>query len=378
MADTSQRHIQALDGIRGFAVILVFIYHVFFTAVTVDSRAMALLNGLALRCWIGVDMFFVLSGFLITGILLRARDATNYYQVFYARRALRILPLYYLVMFVGMRMFYTHPPIRYQIWYLLNISNIITAFNPLLIPCLGHYWSLAIEEQFYFAWPALVRKVSPMMLARLCVVLIVSCFLLRNLPIVLAWNHRWPNFVYRLTPFRIDTLCSGALLAVLAYKKIDFGRYRWQLRAGCALGAALFAISSFRTDWVVRFGYTGLTICFTCLLALALHPKSLTAKIFANGFLRRMGTYSYCFYLIHIFVLHHQPFVMRMLARGHLVTGFPGATQLLAATILFGVTFGLCAISYRFFESPILGLKRYVPYRYAEYPQALAVSPAQI
>jgi peptidoglycan/LPS O-acetylase OafA/YrhL len=67
-----------------------------------------------------------------------------------------------------------------------------------------------------------------------------------------------------------------------------------------------------------------------------------------------------------------------MLARGHLITGFPSVTELLAATILFTVTFGLCAISYRFFESPILGLKRYVPYRYAEYPQALAVSSTQI
>jgi peptidoglycan/LPS O-acetylase OafA/YrhL len=378
MADTSQRHIEALDGIRGFAVILVFIYHVFLTWVTVDSHFTGLLHGLGLRCWIGVDLFFILSGFLITGILLRAKDATNYYRVFYARRALRILPLYYLVLFGPMLLFHVHPPIRFQIWYWLNVSNIITAFYPMLIPWLAHYWSLAIEEQFYFAWPALVRKVSPMTLARLCVALIVSCFLLRNLPIVLAWNHRWPNFVYRLTPFRIDTLCSGALLAVLAYKKIDFGRYRWHLRAGCTLGAALFAISSFRTDWVVRFGFTGLTLCFTGLLALVLNPKSLTAKIFANGFLRRMGTYSYCFYLIHTFVLLGQPFVVQTLARGHLITAFPSVTELLAATILFTVTFGLCAISYRFFESPILGLKRYVPYRYAEYPQALAVSSTQI
>src|SRR6201987_2588001 len=89
-------------------------------------------------------------------------------------------------------------------------SDYLTAFYPMLIPCLSHYWSLAIEEHFYFAWPALIRKTSPKLLVRLCVVLIMSCFLLRNLPIVLAWNHRWPDLVYRLTLFRIDILCGGA------------------------------------------------------------------------------------------------------------------------------------------------------------------------
>lgn len=366
MTDTSSRHIRALDGVRGVAVVLVFIYHAFLTTIKIDSPVTAFLHGLALRCWIGVDLFFVLSGFLITGILLRAKDVTNYYRVFYARRALRILPLYYLVMFGGMLALHVHPPLRFQIWYWLNFSNVITAFYPLLIPCLSHYWSLAIEEQFYFAWPAVVRKASPKTLVRLCIVLIVSCFLLRNLPIVLAWNHRWPDLVYRLTPFRIDTLCGGALLAVLTYRGIDFGRLRWHLRAACTAGAALFAISSLETDWVVQFGFTGLTLCFMSLVALALDPERLTARIFANSFLRRMGRYSYCFYLVHIFVLIHRPFVLRVLARAHLISASSNLTELLVAAIFFLVTLAICAVSYRFFESPILGLKRHTQYRRLE------------
>lgn len=374
MADMVPRHIRALDGIRGFAVILVFCFHAFGTGMALDSPISPIFQWAFLRCWIGVDLFFVLSGFLITSILLRTGDAANYYRVFYGRRALRILPLYYLVMFGGMLALHVHPPLRFQIWYWLNLSNLVSAFQPMLIPCLSHYWSLAIEEQFYFAWPAVVRKVSSKTLARLSLAAIFSCLVLRNLPTVLAWDHRWPDLVYRLTPFRIDTLCGGALLAVVIYRKVELDKFRWFLRTGCATGAAIFVISSLSSDGVLRFGLTGLTLCFTSLLALVLNPENWTARFFANGFLRRMGMYSYCFYLIHIFVLIHRPFVLRMLMRAHLTSTIPHVTDILVAAILFASTFALCAISYKFFESPILGLKKYLPYRRLEQQNAASVS----
>jgi peptidoglycan/LPS O-acetylase OafA/YrhL len=363
-------HIPALDGIRGLAVILVFVFHAFrFTPA--QTPLAALLHGIAERCWIGVDLFFVLSGYLITGILLRARDEENYYQVFYARRALRILPLYYVVMFGWMLAVHNWPPIKTQVWFWFNVSNFPTAFNPDLIPYLTHYWSLAIEEQFYLLWPAMVRRLSEKTLIRICVGAIVGCFVLRNLPIVLAWNQHWPNFVYRLTPFRIDTLCAGALLAILTYRGIDLSRVRMYLRIGCVAGAAVYVTSFLagpHSNLPVRFAFTGAMICFATLIALALDPASLTAKIFAGRFLRRMGLYSYCFYLIHVLILSHYRFVHRTLARFHLIFASEDINQLVINGILFAITFALCAISYKFLESPILGLKRYFPYRERSLP----------
>src|SRR5207302_1470520 len=134
----------ALDGLRGLAVISVFIFH--------STVHLIALGPFGYMGWLGVDLFFVLSGFLITSILLRARDAENYYKVFFARRALRILPPYYLVLIFALLTTRYHYPYRIQIWFWFNLSNLITAFNPMLIPWVSHYWSLAVEEQFYLIW----------------------------------------------------------------------------------------------------------------------------------------------------------------------------------------------------------------------------------
>jgi peptidoglycan/LPS O-acetylase OafA/YrhL len=366
------QHIAALDGIRGLAVIFVFVFHAANVNAAQTSLAVtpgpvaALFHAIAIRGWIGVDLFFVLSGYLITGILLRAKDAENYYQVFYARRALRILPLYYVVMFGLIAMSAHRPPITSQIWFWFNLSNFPTAFDPGLIPYLAHYWSLAIEEQFYLLWPSMVRRFSEKVLIRICLGAIVGCFVLRNLPIVLAWNQRWPDFVYRLTPFRIDTLCAGALLAILIHRGVDLKRFRGYLRIACIAGGTVLGISLFagtNPNLPVRLGYTGSVLCFTALIALALDPASLTAKIFRNGFLRRMGWYSYCFYLIHVGVLSHDWMLRRRLAVLHLAFANEELNQMVIHCIAFAVTFGICAASYKFFESPILDLKRFFPYR---------------
>ena len=344
-------------------MILVFIYHAS-NSIEVHNSFASLLHGIAGCCGVGVDLFFILSGYLITGILLRAKDVENYYQVFYARRALRILPLYYVVMFGMMSMHW--PPIKAQIWFWFNLSNFPTAFNPGLIPYLSHYWSLAIEEQFYLIWPGTVRRLNEKILIRICIGVIITCLVLRNLPIVLAWNQHWPNFIYRLTPFRIDTLCAGALLALLIYRGVNLNRFRAYLRIACIAGATILAASfsaGRSSSLLVRFGYTGAIVCFSALIALALDPASLTAKVFKNRFLRRMGLYSYCFYLIHVGVLSHDSFFQRRLVGLHLAFANEALNRVIAHSIAFAVTFGISALSYKFFESPILGLKKFFPYR---------------
>jgi hypothetical protein len=117
-------------------------------------------------------------------------------------------------------------PFGLQILYWFNLSNLVSAFHPFEIPALTHYWSLGIEEQFYFVWPLIVRKTRARGLAIVCLVVIGGCSLLRNLPLILEWNHRWFNLVYRLTPFRVDTLCAGALLVLRLHQGLDPTRLR--------------------------------------------------------------------------------------------------------------------------------------------------------
>lgn len=344
------RHIAALDGVRGLAVILVFLQHAYYSSTTLSPITAPLtvvgelLQGIAIRGWIGVDLFFVLSGYLITSILLRAKDAENYYKVFYARRALRILPLYYLVVLAAMAVHW--PPFNVQVWFWFNLSNFPTAFDTSLVPYLGQCWSLAIEEQFYLMWPTVVRRFNEKILIRICLGTIVGCFVLRNLPIVLEWNDRWPNFIYRLTPFRIDTLCAGALLAILMHRGVNLNRFRDYFRIAFVAGVAILAIShsgNAKFNVPGRFAYTGTLLCFTALIALALDPASRTAKIFRNSFLRRMGLYSYCFYLIHVGILRHE-WILYPRLRSRMVFANDGLVKMLVHCIAFAVTFGICAV----------------------------------
>jgi len=153
-----EKHVPVLDGIRGLAILLVLIHHFAIAGVTLpDSFPGRVAQGLTQSAWIGVDLFFVLSGFLITGILYDTRESLNYFRAFYARRFLRIFPLYYGFLFVVMA--FTRPlQIDWggrQFLYLTYLDNALIVkhvFSQPLSPFfnLNYLWSLAVEEQFYF------------------------------------------------------------------------------------------------------------------------------------------------------------------------------------------------------------------------------------
>ena len=343
---TAEHRIVALDGLRGLAVLSVFIFHSVGVFITPGGPV-------AYMGWLGVDLFFVLSGFLITSILLRARDAENYYRVFYARRALRILPLYYLVLSLSLLTTHDHYSLRAQIWFWLNLSNLATAFNPMLIPWLSHYWSLAVEEQFYLVWPALVRRVSPASLFNLCLFVILSLLVVRNIPAVENLSQHWDNLLYRLTPFRVDTVCGGALLAIAVHRWGDIEKLRTPLRMTCLASSALF-LWLIHLNLLSRFGYTAVVAGFTSLVGLALCPGPLS-RFLSMRALTITGRYSYCIYLIHpILILHANHFLPRRLTVGSVVV---------LVCVEFVIVFGVAALSYRFIEAPILSLRRYEKYR---------------
>ena len=174
--------IPALDGLRGIAIILVMLHH--FTNYRPTSGIDGLIGSVVFFLWTGVDLFFVLSGFLITGILLDSRGSERYFTTFYARRTLRIFPLYYLVLFVAFVVLPQFPAVNAVLtgqvdlppqWpYWLYLENFSIAARGWVHGWVDVGWSLAIEEQFYLVWPLVIWLCPPRLLALLCAAIIVA------------------------------------------------------------------------------------------------------------------------------------------------------------------------------------------------------------
>ena len=207
------RHISALDGIRGVAVLLVLIFHVFQVEPAPSHPLLRMGYAATLFGQTGVDLFFVLSGFLITGILLDTKSSRRYFVNFYGRRTLRILPLYYgsLVVFLVVlpRLVDFHASGIPPIWFWTFSTNV--AVTQGLDPGeLGHYWTLAIEEQFYLVWPLVVFALGRVALMRVCMASLVAAAALR------MFVESRGISCFMITFCRIDTLLLGALLALVA------------------------------------------------------------------------------------------------------------------------------------------------------------------
>lgn len=216
-----RRHISGLDGLRGLAILAVIWHNSVSNSnwhpTTLIGR---LLDVSANMGWLGVQLFFVLSGFLITGILLDEKNTTHRFRNFYARRALRIFPLYYvtlaclLIIFPAIHSAFDgkHTEISHQIWYWLYLAN-------WTIPVIGgpgivsHFWSLSVEEQFYLFWPFAVMLLKRKSLLQLCVALIVSAIVFRWY--LFQYGIEFAQWrAYEFTVARWDGLAIGAVLAI--------------------------------------------------------------------------------------------------------------------------------------------------------------------
>ncbi len=238
-----RRHITALDGIRGVAVLLVLIFHIFQAEPAPSHPLLRIGYAATLFGQTGVDLFFVLSGFLITGILFDTRSSRRYLLNFYGRRTLRIFPLYYgsLVLFLIAlpRLVDFRATGLPSVWFWTFSTNVAVTqgFDP---GGLGHYWTLAIEEQFYLVWPLVVWTLGRTALIRLCLASLVVAAALR----VLVESHGISCF--ELTFCRIDTLLLGALIALLARSPQGLAVYArrafWIAAAALAVALPLCAI----------------------------------------------------------------------------------------------------------------------------------------
>ncbi len=353
------KHVQALDGVRALAILLVLTFHGY-------------LNDYG---WIGVELFFVLSGFLITrGVLAEsALPWGAYLKRFYTRRVLRIFPVYYLYLLLiavlavvlhGVAMF--HPSTRlFWVAVLTYTTNYACLFA--LFPLFNHFWSLALEEQFYLVWPYVVKG-GRRVLAGLATALIILCPLLRLLaPAVMTRLHVPAEshgfFIYLLPIAHTDGFAVGALLATFDRPVLRHPA-RWLAGATAlllAVGAAVhFASYHTWTGYLFSLGFPGdlplkheyvygysLLFLTGGLLILAVQQEGPLARLFSTPALAYIGKISYGIYIYHILVRE-----LLKAVRPSLML-HPRVLTLLLAVIAIGVA----ALSYRFIEAPILALK---------------------
>jgi peptidoglycan/LPS O-acetylase OafA/YrhL len=336
-------YIPQLDVLRGVAVLEVMLYH-----------AAGLLPALALERtfragYTGVDLFFVLSGFLITGILIKTRDSGGYFKNFYARRALRIWPLYYaMLIFTFIVLPLIAPHLRDAIFtrshpwqsfpfFVQNLMLKTQAFDTLRVT-----WTLAIEEQFYIVWPVIVRFAPRRVLKPLALLAVFVSLAVR-------WSSTSgltaPVDTYTNTLARLDGLGLGSFLALW----IPETEKRHVRQAGIvALVVALpLTIAVGSGHWSF---YTLVSACFAGLLCLAV---SMTLP--GNwGFLKYTGKISYALYLFHVpvFEFAHAPSIHK-----YFLMRPPVLSDLVLLAVSFTACYALASASWYFFESRFLRLK---------------------
>ncbi len=355
------RHMPSLDSIRGIAVLMVVLFHGF---ASFDWHAAyggfwgSLLASLVNCGQFGVDVFFVLSGFLITGLLTKAREQTGYYKDFYIRRILRIVPAYLLLLLI------------LKLWHIVDFRFVLAAvlflanFSRLFGAPLNEYgslWSLAVEEHFYLLWPACVRRFRRQTLFYLLAATLLIEPLLRLVAIHVSEHID----IHYKTPFVLAFIAYGALLSLLVHSgrihKMNVVRIgRVLLAASGTLVAVLIWISAFHHNLTV-LALADLPFTWgTCgLILLGLQRDHLqleqTGNTRSKGFLPFYGYISYGLYLINVLVYDR----MKVFVTHYIRPEVFGSLLFFSAAIFvcIAISTGIAYLSRRYFEAPILSLK---------------------
>lgn len=359
------RQIPALDGIRGLAIVWVVLHNTTDLSTTPSGGASHLFILLAHPGWIGVQLFFALSGFLITAGLIDSQGAQNYFSGFYARRALRILPLYYSVLLALLVLLprLVTPPAPFTTHGQASLWLFTANLTQQAPSGFGHFWSLAVEEQFYLVWPLVVFWLTPRGLLVACLWISAGALALRWA--LAAYGADWWT-LYAATPCRMDALALGGAGACILRLP---GLREWlasRTRTLALSSALLFVAGIPLTHNYDRTGFAGETIGYT-LLALS-SAGFVTAVAVPEGArvglasllswrpLTSCGRYSYAMYVFHQ-ILHKlvgEPWL-------HMRFGDQPTTQVIffySLAILL-VSYLLAFCSYHAFEKRFLRMKRF-------------------
>jgi peptidoglycan/LPS O-acetylase OafA/YrhL len=358
------QRVPELDGLRGTAILMVVVYHYFqLTLITIPGTWAARLQSAIALGWTGVDLFFVLSGFLIGGILLDARHATNYFQVFYLRRFYRIIPLY--VMAITLFPFLANvldctwlriggTSIPWYAYWTFTQNCWMAHTERFGVGTLAITWSLAIEEQFYLTLPFLVRAFTTEQLNRVVRLGIYLAPLLR-IGLGFKYQHNWLA-PFALMPCRADALLLGVLAALFirdeVWKKRLQSKAFGPIVAVLAVGPVIFTIFTPSPDNPIMqsFGYSWMALFYAGVLLYAVsRPVSALSRLLRTPWLMWLGGLAYGVYLLHQTVLglvfgalwHQEPFIN-------------GGYSLLTTLLAVAITLALAALSWQFFEKPFL------------------------
>ena len=329
-----------------------------------SSRVLTKLLAAGLLTWSGVDLFFVLSGFLIGGILLDARESPRYFQTFYIRRAYRIFPLYGVMTFLFLM---RHLPFRLLPGHFGDVSPLtipwwsyVTLTQNFWMAQQGWYgavamavtWSLAVEEQFYLTIPLLVRMIRPGRLLHVLALVVAGAPLLR---ILIRYTLPHGDYAcYVLMPCRADALCMGVLSAMLVRDKRAWNLLLDKRKILFGLTAVLFAGVVFMTYRgyaqfsapMTTFGYSWLAFFYTGCLLIAVSTSD-GPRLLRNPTLIGLGTLAYCTYLFHYPMIHASRRLLELRLS-------PDNARLPGGLLGVALTLMIATLSWRFFERPLL------------------------
>src|ERR1043166_4192586 len=359
--------IKELDGLRAIAITMVVAWH--YLGITGGDGS---LQWRAL--WIGqsgVDLFFVLSGYLISGILLRGKKTANYFSTFYLRRAFRILPIYFgmVALYVAGRQSGIFPYLfsgQIPTWtYVAGVQNFwMAALDTYGAPWLGATWSLAIEEEFYLLFPLVGYLISPRTLFRVLIAILLLC------PIARIFARDIGYGTYVLMPLRADILAVGALIALLQYTDAVTELVRRIVRIAFLLSAGFFPIFAWMiaptNEGMAIWGHTYLVVLYGAALFLAIDGAGSPRLTWLRSRpAAAIAQISYALYLVH------GPVLITTFAavRSAPTQSHPAGYLLIAAATT--VSIALCWLSYRLIENPLIR----VAHERFRYAPSLSTSP---
>jgi peptidoglycan/LPS O-acetylase OafA/YrhL len=374
------KHIPVLDGIRAYAILMVCLVHFFQvdeTGLYSNHKYLGVflykLSQLGLK---GVELFFMLSGFLITGILVDSKKSNKYFRSFYARRFIRIFPLYYFVLAIS---FLVLPHLIYiddagkhvinnQFWlwtYTSNISHFLDFFSggwdaSLNFPSFGHFWSLCVEEHFYIFWPFIIYFVKEKHLKT------TMWFIVSFSSLAVIWTYIYPDYwpILNWTTIQCAGVLSlGGLLALEYKNKKNWDQISMLAKKLVLPFVLLFMLSNFiprRYDILHVVTYFTSIIAFLLVLIVALNNNKITNKCFNRKWLYFIGKISYGIYVYHGML---RPYFKSYLYDNFITKIDNGIIATILYTILAtGISILIAWGSWELIEKPILKLKNYFKY----------------